>query len=602
MTDVQLWTTIFVVLSFSLYLYIAYASRVDSTSGFYVAGGGIPASANGAAIAADWMSAASFISLAGIVAFANNGYAGSVFLMGWTGGYVLLALLLAPYLRKFGKYTIPDFVGDRYSESARLVAVVAALVISFVYVAGQMAGVGLVFQRFLNVGTTTGVVIGMTIVFFYAVLGGMKGITWTQVAQYTVLIVAYLIPAFAISQQLTGIPFPQIGFGQILAELDGLQQDLGFAAYTEAFTTTSMTNMVLITAALMFGTAGLPHVIVRFYTAKSVRAARYSALWALFFIALLYTAAPAIGAFSKLNILEQIPGTAVGDTPAWFDTWSEVGLITVDDLNGDGVIDYAPATDPANELTINNDIIVLATPEIAGLPAPVVGLVAAGGLAAALSTASGLLLVISSSVANDIYYKRINRRATEARQLLVGRIAMGAAILVAGYLGINPPGFVAQVVALAFGLAAASFFPILVLGIFWKRCTAMGATAGILAGLVTTMAYMLWTIDIYGNSAGLWGIPEAGFGTVGMIINFVVTIAVSQFTPKPSPAMQALVEDIRYPGKTELVEAHLAGKLDDVVVDDEGHAVRGREDGTGRSAAERPSSVSVDDPRDDRPR
>jgi cation/acetate symporter len=578
-SDIQLWTTVFVILTFGVYIYIAYASRVSSTAGFYVAGGGIPAPANGAAIAADWMSAASFISLAGIVAFANNGYAGSVFLMGWTGGYVLLALLLAPYLRKFGKYTIPDFVGDRYSETARLVAVLAALVVSFVYVAGQMAGVGLVFQRFLGVGTTAGVVIGMTIVFFYAVLGGMKGITWTQVAQYSVLIVAYLIPAFAISAQLTSIPVPQIGFGQILAELDGLQQDLGFAAYTEAFTQTSMTNMLLITAALMFGTAGLPHVIVRFYTAKSVRAARFSALWALFFISLLYTAAPAIGAFSKLNILEQIPGTAIGDTPSWFDTWSSVGLITVDDLNGNGVIDYAPAATGTNELTINNDIIVLATPEIAGLPAPVVGLVAAGGLAAALSTASGLLLVISSSVANDIYYKRINSAASEARQLLVGRMAMAAAILVAGYLGINPPGFVAQVVALAFGLAAASFFPILVLGIFWKRCTAAGATAGIVAGLTTTMLYMLWTIDIYGNSEGLFGIPETGFGTVGMIINFVVTIVVSQFTTKPSPAMQALVEDIRYPGKTVLVEAHLAGHLDDVVVDDQGHTVGVREHG-----------------------
>ena len=601
MTSVQLWTTIFVVLTFSLYIYIAYASRVSTTSGFYVAEGGIPAPANGAAIAADWMSAASFISLAGIVAFANNGYAGSVYLMGWTGGYVLLALLLAPYLRKFGKYTIPDFVGDRYSESARLVAVVAALVVSFVYVAGQMAGVGLVFQRFLGVGTTTGVLIGMTIVFFYAVLGGMKGITWTQVAQYTVLIVAYLIPAFAISAQLTGIPVPQIGFGQILGELDGLQQDLGFAAYTEAFTTTTMTNMLLITAALMFGTAGLPHVIVRFYTAKSVRAARYSALWALFFIALLYTAAPAIGAFSKFNILEQIPGTAIGDTPAWFNTWSDVGLITVDDLDGDGVIDYAPAASATNELTINNDIIVLATPEIAGLPAPVVGLVAAGGLAAALSTASGLLLVISSSVANDLYYKRINHQASEARQLLVGRIAMGAAILVAGYLGINPPGFVAQVVALAFGLAAASFFPILVLGIFWKRCTAAGATAGILAGLISTSLYMLWTIDIYGNSEGLWGIPETGFGTVGMLINFAVTIAVSQFTTKPSPTMQALVEDVRYPGKTVLVEAHLAGRLDEVRVDEEGHVLDAGQDRRGRSSAEQRGAVSLDDqPGEDR--
>ncbi|GHJ58459.1 sodium/solute symporter [Nocardioides sp. OK12] len=556
MSDIQLWTLIFTVITFSVYIYIAYASRVSTTSGFYVAGGGIPAVANGAAIAADWMSAASFISLAGIVAFAYNGYAGGVFLLGWTGGYVLLALLLAPYLRKFGKYTLPDFVGDRYSETARLVAVVAAIVVSFVYVAGQMAGAGLVFTRFLGVGTTTGVVIGMTVVFFYAVLGGMKGITWTQVAQYSVLIVAYMIPAFAVSAKVTGIPVPQIGFGDILAELDGLQQDLGLAAYTEAFTQTSMPNMVLITAALMFGTAGLPHVIVRFYTAKSVRAARYSALWAIFFIALLYTTAPSVAAFTKLQILQDLEGTAIGSEPGWFSTWSEVGLVSATDANGNGVIDFA------TETVINNDIIVLASPEIGGLPAPIVGLVAAGALAAALSTASGLLLVISSSVANDVYYKKINPAATEAKQLMVGRIAMAGAILVAGYFGINPPGFVAQVVALAFGLAAASFFPILVLGIFWKNCTAKGAVAGMLTGLTVTLAYMIWTIDIYGNSDGILGIPETGFGTVGMLINFTVTIVVSQFTTKPSPIMQELVEEIRYPGKTKLVAQHQAGEID----------------------------------------
>ncbi|MGB5951207.1 MAG: sodium:solute symporter family protein [Ornithinimicrobium sp.] len=561
MNDIQLWTTVFVVITFSLYIYIAYASRVSDTAGFYVASGGIPAPANGAAVAADWMSAASFISLAGIVAFSQNGYAGSVYLMGWTGGYVLLALLLAPYLRKFGKYTVPDFVGDRYSESARMVAVICAIVVSFVYVAGQMAGAGLVFQRFLEVNNTVGIIIGMTIVFFYAVLGGMKGITWTQVAQYSVLIVAYIIPAVAISNQLTGNPFPQIGFGEILTELDGLQQDLGIAAYTEAFTQTSRINMVLITAALMFGTAGLPHVIVRFYTAKSVRAARYSALWALFFISLLYTTAPAIGAFSKFNVLDQLSGTAEADAPGWYNTWKDVGLIEFNDLNGDGSIDIASASSAANELMINNDIVVLAAPEIAGLPAPIVGLVAAGGLAAALSTASGLLLVISSSVANDVYFKKINPKATDKQQLMVGRIAMAGAILLAGYLGINPPGFVAQVVALAFGLAAASFFPILVLGIFWKNCTAAGATAGMVAGLSTTIAYQIWTIDIYGNSEGLFGIPETGFGTVGMIINFVVTIAVSQFTTKPSPAMQQLIEDVRYPGHTALTRAHAAGEI-----------------------------------------
>jgi cation/acetate symporter len=559
MSDIQLWTLVFVIITFGIYIYIAYASRVKDTAGFYIAGGGIPAPANGAAIAADWMSAASFISMAGIIALSANGYGGSVYLMGWTGGYVLLALLLAPYLRKFGKYTIPDFVGDRYSESARLVAVVCAIVVSFVYVAGQMAGVGVVFSRFLGVNTTGGVLIGMAIVFFYAVLGGMKGITWTQVAQYSVLIVAYLIPAVAISTQVTGIPLPQIGFGEILDQLDGLQSDLGFGEYTAAFTNLTMMNTILITAALMFGTAGLPHVIVRFYTAKSVRAARFSALWALFFISLLYTTAPSVAAFSKLNILQDVSGTPVDQTPGWFNTWAEVDLITVDDANGNGVIDYT--ADTANELVINNDILVLAAPEIAGLPAPIVGLVAAGALAAALSTASGLLLVISSSVANDVYYKKINPQATEARQLLVGRIAMAGAIVIAGYLGINPPGFVAQVVALAFGLGAASFFPVLVLGIFWKKCTAAGATAGMLTGLVLTISYMIWTVDIWGNGAGIWGIPETGFGTIGMIVNFAVTIVVSQFTKKPTPVMQELVEEIRYPGRTELVAKHAEGEL-----------------------------------------
>ena len=558
MTSIQTWTLVFVVLTFSVYIYVAYASRVSDTSGFYVAGGGIPAPANGAAIAADWMSAASFISLAGIIAFAGNGYGGSVYLMGWTGGYVLLALLLAPYLRKFGKYTIPDFVGDRYSETARMIAVVAALVVSFVYVAGQMAGVGLVFTRFLGVNTTTGVVIGMAIVFFYAVLGGMKGITWTQVAQYSVLIVAYLIPAVAVSAKVTGIAVPQIGFGRILEELNGLQADLGLAGYTDAFGSTNMLNMLLITGALMFGTAGLPHVIVRFYTAKSVRAARYSALWALFFISLLYTTAPSVAAFSKLQIIKDVDGTAIADMPSWFGTWADVGLITA--ANGDPVSSLGSGAIQYGDILINNDIIVLASPEIGGLPAPIVGLVAAGGLAAALSTASGLLLVISSSVANDVYYKKINPAATEAKQLLVGRIAMAGAIVVAGYLGINPPGFVAQVVALAFGLAAASFFPILVLGIFWKRCTAMGATCGMLAGLVTTSAYMLWTIDIYGNSAGIFGIAETGFGTIGMLINFAVTVAVSKVTKEPTAEMQELVEEIRFPGKTALVARHAAGE------------------------------------------
>jgi len=561
MSQTQLWTAIFVALTFSLYIWIAYRSRVSDTKGFYVAGGGIPAPANGAAVAADWMSAASFISMAGIIAFSQNGYAGSVFLMGWTGGYVLLALLLAPYLRKFGKYTVPDFVGDRYNETARLISVICALVISFVYVAGQMGGVGVVFQRFLGVDRTLGVVIGMVIVFFYAVLGGMKGITWTQVAQYTVLIIAYIIPVIAISIVLTGNPVPYLSFGEILQQVDGLQQDLGIARYTEAFTQTSMINMVLITAALMFGTAGLPHVIVRFYTAKSVRAARYSALWALFFISLLYTMAPAIGAMSKFNVLDQINGIAIDATPQWFNTWRDVGLITVDDLNGNGLIDLQGGYGPGTELFINNDIVVLAAPEIAGLPAPIVGLVAAGGLAAALSTASGLLLVISSSVANDIYYKRINPAASEARQLLVGRIAMGGAIFIAGYLGINPPGFVAEVVALAFGLAAASFFPILVLGIFWKKATAMAAAAGMGVGLTFTLLYQLWTLPTFFGNDPILGIPPTGIGTIGMILNILTIVIVSQFTPKPTPLMQKVIEDVRYPGRSELVIAHAEGTL-----------------------------------------
>jgi cation/acetate symporter len=560
MSDIQVWTLVFTVVTFSIYIYIAYASRVNSTAGFYVADGGIPAPANGAAIAADWMSAASFISMAGLIALSTNGYGGSVYLMGWTGGYVLLALLLAPYLRKFGKYTIPDFVGDRYSESARLIAVVCAITVSFVYVAGQMAGTGVVFARFLGVTPTVGVIIGMVIVFFYAVLGGMKGITWTQVAQYTVLIIAYLIPAVAVSAKVTGIAIPQIGFGRILDELNALQSDLGLGEYTAAFGSTNMLNMLLITAALMFGTAGLPHVIVRFYTAKSVRAARFSALWALFFISLLYLTAPSVAAFSKLQIIEDVEGGTLSSMPQWFTTWTDIGLITqadgapLSDLPGDTTLSFS-------DVLINNDIIVLASPEIGGLPAPIVGLVAAGALAAALSTASGLLLVISSAVANDVYYKRINPAATEAKQLLVGRIAMGGAIVVAGYLGINPPGFVAQVVALAFGLAAASFFPILVLGIFWKNCTAAGATAGMATGLVVTSAYMLWTIDIYGNSDGIFGIQETGFGTIGMLINFAVTIIVSQFTQKPSQVMQDLVEEVRFPGRTELVAKHAEGEI-----------------------------------------
>ena len=545
MSSILGWSIFWVVITFGVYITIAWRSRVSDTKGFYVAGGDIPASANGAAVAADWMSAASFISMAGIVAFA--GYDGSVYLMGWTGGYVLLALLLAPYLRKFGKYTVPDFVGDRYNETARLVAVVAAIIVSFVYVAGQMRGVGVVFSRFLELPIELGVVLGMIVVLFYAVLGGMKGITWTQVAQYSILIVAYLIPAVAISARLTGFPLPQVSYGEVLQELDGVQEQFGFGAYSEPFNSLSMLSVLAITAALMFGTAGLPHVIVRFYTVKSVRAARMSAFWALFFIAILYTTAPAVAVFSKYNIFEDVQGTAISALPNWVDSWQEAGLVEVNDLNGNGTIQYTP-DEATNELVIDRDIVVLATPEIAGLPAPVIGLVAAGGLAAALSTASGLLLVISSSVAHDFYYKRINPQADEKRRLLVGRIAMTVAIIIAGYFGVNPPGFVAQVVAFAFGIAAASFFPIIVLGIFWKRCNAMGAIAGMIAGLSFTIGYMIWTIDIYGgNDAWFFGIPPTGIGTVGMLINFGVTVLVSSLTKPPSQDLQDLVEDIRYP-------------------------------------------------------
>ena len=583
MSDIQLWTTIFVGLSFALYIGIAWRSRVSDTAGFYVAGGGIPAPANGAAIAADWMSAASFISMAGLIALSYNGYNGSAFLMGWTGGYVLLALLLAPYLRKFGKFTIPDFVGDRYNETARLIAVAAAIVVSLTYVIGQMAGAGVVFSRFLGVSATTGVIIGMAIVFIYAVLGGMKGITWTQVAQYSVLIVAYLIPAIAISTRLTGVPVPQIGFGQIMSELEALQSEFGFGSYTSALTGTDQLNMFLLTASLMFGTAGLPHVIIRFYTARSVRAARYSALWALFFIALLYTTAPTVAAFAKFNMLDDFNSTQMGQLPSWVSTWTDVGLITgpdggaPTDVNGDGLLNFTGGGGGvANEVMINNDILVLASPEIGGLPAPVVGLVAAGAVAAALSTASGLLLVISSAVANDLYHKRINPKADEKQQLLVARVVMAVAIVIAGYLGINPPGFAGEVVALAFGLACASFFPVLVLGIFWKKCTGAGAAAGMAVGLGVTLFYMIWTVEIWGGNEGIFGIQAVGFGFVGMLINLVVTIGVSLVTTKPNETVQQLVEDVRYPGRTALVAAHAAG---DLTIDD-------GDDRPGRHAAE----------------
>ena len=536
------WTVVFTLLSFGLYLTIAFRARVRDTKGFYVADANIPAVANGAAIAADWMSAASFISMAGIIAFA--GYGGSLFLMGWTGGYVLLALLIAPYLRKFGKYTVPDFVGDRYSERARAVAVVAAIFVSFTYVAGQMRGVGIVFSRFLELSITNGVMVGVAVVLVYAVLGGMKGITWTQVAQYSVLIVAYMIPAVAITDQLTGGIIPQISFGEILARLDLVQQDLGFNSYSAPFTDRGQLDMFLATATLMCGTAGLPHVIVRFYTAKSVRAARWSAFWALAFIAILYTTAPAVAVFAKFNLIDDVSQRPVADVPEWVDNWEQTGLITIDDIDDNGVVDYTP-DEATNELTIDPDIMVLANPEVAGLPSPVVGLVAAGGLAAALSTASGLLLVISSSVAHDLYYKRLRPEATEAERLRVGRIAMAGAVVVAGYFGVNPPGFVAEVVALAFGLAAASFFPVIVLGIFWRRANAQGAIAGLLVGLSSASLYMYFVL--FQDMQPWFDISAIGIGAVSMVLNAVTMVVVSRLTPPPPAEMQALIEHIRHP-------------------------------------------------------
>ena len=577
----QVWTYVLVIITFMLYLCIGWWSRVRESSGFYVAGRGVPAIANGAATAADWMSAASFISMAGLISF--MGYDGSIYLMGWTGGYVLLALLLAPYLRKFGKYTVPDFVGDRYySTTARLVAVVAALFVSITYVAGQMRGVGIVFAKFLEVHVTVGVVIGMVIVAFFAVLGGMKGITWTQVAQYTVLIFAFLIPAIAISSKLTGNPVPQIGlvFSDIMGKLNDLQVELGFKEYTEPFRDKSMLDILCITIALMVGTAGLPHVIVRFYTVPSVRAARWSAGWALLFIALLYTTAPALATFARYNLLKTLNGAKIerteprqnesegtiyhlsqrgedGKTEAidWAAKWQVTDLLVFDDRNGDGFIQLT-ADDSTSELKIDKDIIVLSTPEVARLPAWVIALVAAGGLAAALSTAAGLLLVISSSIAHDIYYRLINPKATEMQRVTVGRIMVIAAVLVAGYFGINPMGFVAQVVAFAFGLAAASFFPIIILGIFDKRTNRQGAIWGMIAGLGFVVFYITGAkADLIFGAAEPWfdwkalkiAISPEGIGAVGMLLNFAVTIVVSRLTPPPPAEVQEMVESLRHP-------------------------------------------------------
>ena len=561
--SVEAWTTTLVIISFIFYLYIGWRSRVKDSKGFFVAGQGVPAIANGAATAADWMSAASFISMAGLIS--TLGYDGSIYLMGWTGGYVLLALLLAPYLRKFGKYTVPDFVGDRYySNAARLVAVVAAIFVSLTYVAGQMRGVGIVFSRFLQVDIQTGVVIGMIIVGFFAVLGGMKGITWTQVAQYGVLIVAYLIPAIAIATQLSGNPIPQFAFtfSDIADKLNQIQLDLGFAEYTQPFANKSMLDVLFITIALMVGTAGLPHVIVRFYTVPNMRAARYSAGWALLFIAILYTTAPAVSMFARYNLINTLHDQKIETVQQldWASKWEKTGLLKFDDKNGDGRLQLTPDQE-TNEITIDRDIIVLSTPEVAKLAPWVIALVAAGGLAAALSTASGLLLVISSSVAHDVYFRLINPEASESLRVMVGRIMVGFAIAIAGYFGINPPGFVAQVVAFAFGLAAASFFPAIVLGVFDKRTNREGAIAGMLAGLIFTTFYIVG-VKFYGMQPWFFGVSPEGIGTVGMALNLVITLTVSRLTPPPPAEVQELVEMLRAPGEEpppieELDEEHL---------------------------------------------
>lgn len=554
--DIQTWTFVIVGITFALYIGIAVWAKVITTNDFYIAGSNVHPLANGMATAADWMSAASFISMAGLIAF--MGYDGSVYLMGWTGGYVLLALMLAPYLRKFGKFTVPDFVGDRYySSTARMVAVVCAVFVSFTYVAGQMRGVGIVFSRFLDIGITEGVVVGMIIVFFYAVIGGMKGITYTQVAQYCVLIFAYLVPAIFISILITGNPVPQLGFGStlndgsgmyLLDKLDGLSTQLGFDAYTEG--SKSTIDIFFITAALMVGTAGLPHVIVRFFTVPKVKDARVSAGYALIFIVLLYSTAPAVAAFAKTNLLGTINNTEYNEVPEWFYNWENTGLITFNDINRDGRILYSADPDE-NELAIDPDIMVLANPEIADLPNWVVGLVAAGGLAAALSTAAGLLLVISTSIAHDLLKRTLVPDISDRQELFIARVAAAGTVVVAGYLGIHPPGFVAQTVAFAFGLAAASFFPAIMLGIFYKRMNKEGAISGMVAGIVLTASYIIFFTFIRPdlNSADYWwmGISPEGIGTVGMIVNFVIALTVSKYTRKPPADIEELVENIRIP-------------------------------------------------------
>ena len=615
--DVKTWTFIIVGITFALYIAIAIRTRAGSTKEFYVAGGGVPPLANGMATAADWMSAASFISMAGIISF--KGYDGSVYLMGWTGGYVLLALLLAPYLRKFGRFTVPDFVGDRYdSTTARLVAVVCAIFVSFTYVAGQMRGVGVVFGRFLEVEVETGVVIGMAVVFFYAVLGGMKGITYTQVAQYCVLMFAFMVPAVFIALMMTGTPIPQLGFGgmlqgplgmsaangesiSLLAKLDGLHKELGFAPYTSG--SKAMIDVFCITMALMVGTAGLPHVIIRFYTVPKVKDARISAGWALLFIALLYTTAPAVAAFARANLIGAVEGASYAAAPPqadsvpnktvpdWLKNWEDSGLIAWLDKNGDGIITYRQgaafegkpsfqdrsdgspargaagqrliANDPTNgenELYIDRDIMVLANPEIAGLPNWVVALVAAGGLAAALSTAAGLLLVISTAVSHDLLKRTLVPKISERAELLAARIAAGVAIICAGYLGIHPPGFVAEVVAFAFGLAASSFFPAILMGIFSRRMNKQGAIAGMVLGLSFTTAYIVYFKFLHPelNSPEHWflSISPEGIGSIGMVINFAAAALITRFTPPPPASVQELVTSIRVPKGAGTAQSH----------------------------------------------
>ena len=565
------WAWLFIGITFALYLVVGWLSRVRESSGFYVAGRGVPAIANGMATAADWMSAASFIGMAGLLSV--KGSDGSVYLMGWTGGYVLLALLLAPYLRRFGKYTVPDFVGDRFgSETARVVAAFCAIFVSLTYVAGQMNGVGIVFSRYFGVPVWQGVIIGMGIVGFFAVLGGMKGITWTQVIQYLVLIVAYLIPAVIISQQLTGNPVPQLGLvnGDFAGSLDTLHQELGFDKYTKSFNSMSgwgMGNVLLITLSLMIGTAGLPHVIVRFYTTKNVRAARYSAFWALLFIVILYTTAPALAIFSRTNLLNEFHGQPIAKVQAepWVEKWEKTKLLKFVDKNEDGKLTTAPGNafimdkkrpteepnmDNANEVFINNDMIVLSTPEVARMSDWIIALVAAGGLAAALSTAAGLLLVISSSAAHDLYIHFVDPNASEKRKLFVGRVMIVFAVCIAGYFGINPPGFVAEVVAFAFGFAAASFFPVIILGIFDRRINAAGAISGMVVGLSFTAAYIIGE-KFLGTDLksvfGTWYIAPEGIGTIGCLLNFTTAIIVSRLTAPPSPELQKIVDDLRQP-------------------------------------------------------